>query len=72
MFQEIRLGINLSKTETLIWSWNESSTGIYPESIMKIQDVKLVNAKHLKYINGLISYNKFGIQGKENEHRVGQ
>lgn len=66
------LKINLSKSETMIWNWNESSAGIYPESIIKIQDVKLVNTKHLKYLEGSISYKKFSIQEKENEHRVGQ
>lgn len=34
----------------LIWNWNERSDGIYPESIIKIQNVDLVNTKHFKYL----------------------
>lgn len=33
----------------MIWNWNESNDVTYPESIIKIQDLKSVNAKHFKY-----------------------
>lgn len=43
VFHEIRSKINLSKLETDIWNWNESSHSIYPESIIKIQYDESIN-----------------------------
>lgn len=44
-FQETGLKINLFKTETMIWNWNEI-TNLY--AIIKTQYVTLVKLKHLK------------------------
>lgn len=66
MFQEIGININLSKTETQICNWNESTDATYPEYIIKIHDVELVNIKHFKYISLSISYKKFSKGDKEN------
>lgn len=34
VFQEMRLKINLSKTNTMIWNWNDSSDRTYIESYL--------------------------------------
>lgn len=52
----------------MIWNWNENREGIYPEFILKIQDVELGNTKHLIYFGVWISENKFNIG--EREHKI--
>lgn len=55
----------------MIWNWNERSDDTYPESIIKIQDMKLVNTKYFKFLGIWISSNKFSIEEKEVKHRIG-
>lgn len=62
------LTINLSKTEILIWNWNQRSDGAYTKFIIKIQDVILINTKHFKYLSVWI---KFSVGDKDTEHRIG-
>lgn len=45
------------KTETMICNWNVSSDGTDPESIIKVQNVKLINYEYFKYSSVWISYN---------------
>lgn len=61
---------NVSKTQTIIWYWNENSNGVCSESIFKIPDLKLIIIKHFKYLNVWSSQNKFRTENKETEYKI--
>jgi hypothetical protein len=69
IFQQFGLKLNLEKTETLVWNWNELD-GPYPESILNINDIKLKNVKHFKYLGVWNTYNDPHIGEKELSHRI--
>lgn len=46
---------------------NENSNGLYTESIIKFQNVGLVNTKHFKNLLVRVSHNKFSIGEKETD-----
>lgn len=43
------------------WNWNESSDTTYPRFILNIQNMELINSKHVKYFSVSISCDKFTI-----------
>ena len=55
VFEEFGLQINIGKTETMIWNWNENIDGPYPESILNLHNEKLNNVKCFKYL-GVMEY----------------
>lgn len=59
MFHKVELWLKLSKTETMIYNWNESCDGTNPKYIIKVHNVKLLSSKHFKQIIVWISYDKF-------------
>lgn len=56
----------------MIWNWNKNNGNKYFESIIKkkIQIVKLINIKYLRYVGLWLSYNKFSIEDKYIWHRI--
>lgn len=47
-FQELGLKITLSKIEATMWNWYESCDGAGLDSIILIQNIGLLNSKHIK------------------------
>lgn len=57
--------VRLKKLRPRIWVKNVDSIGF--DSIIKIQDMELLNAK---YLGAWISYNKLNLRESETEHRL--
>lgn len=70
VFPELKLHSVFSKTETLIWIWTESIVVSFTESIVKLQNVELLNSLHTKYIGDCITYNNFRIRDEEIKNRI--
>ena len=70
VFEEFGLEINLKKTETMIWNWNEKIDGPYPENILTLKNVKLNNVKHFKYLGVWNSFDDCHIGEKELNYRI--
>lgn len=71
MFQQPRLSINISETETLICKWKENNDTKDLEPTIKFQHMELINIKYIKYLRLWISYNTFTIEHKKAEQIVG-
>lgn len=52
---KVGLSINFSKKEIMIWNSKENNDGTYPESMIKIQDMELLNTEHFKYLGSVIA-----------------
>ena len=70
-FARFGLHINISKTETMIWNWNEEKDGPYPSSIISINETKLKNVKEFKYLGVWNTYNNIHIGEREVNYRIG-
>ena len=70
VFQEFGLKVNMSKTETMVFNWQEESDGAYPTSIININNVELRNTKSFKYLGVWITYDTLGIGSQEVQHRI--
>ena len=68
--KESALKDNISKTETMIWNWNENLDGPYPNSILKIDDIPLNNVKSFRYLGVWSDYNDIHIGETELNHRI--
>ena len=45
VFTEFGLSINVTKTETMVWNWDEKTDGPYPETILQIKGTEVKNTK---------------------------
>ena len=70
VFKEFGLQINIDKTETMISNWDETMDGTYPEYIIEINNVKLNNVKHFKYLGVWNSFNDIHIGEHELNYRI--
>ena len=69
VFKEFGLIINMIKTETMIWNWDDLVDGPYPENILSINGFLLNNVKHFKYLGVWNTYNDIHIGEKEVNNR---
>ncbi len=70
VFSEFGLKINISKTETMIWSWNPRLDGPYPASFMKIGDTPIENTKSFKYLGVWMTADDIHIGQQELQYRI--
>ena len=70
-FARFGLSMNLVKTQTMVWNWNEEIDGPYPNTIIKINDQHLENVKEFKYLGVWNTYNDVHIGQRELNHRIG-
>ena len=68
MFSEF--GLNLTKTETMVFNWQASIHGQYPESIIQLNGHNIDNSTDFKYLGVWISYNNLHIGNKELCYRI--
>jgi len=68
VFKEFGLTINISKTETLIFNWDDDNT--YPESILTIDGQSIKNSKTFRYLGVILQYNELAIGQEELSSRI--
>lgn len=70
VFSEYGLTINLEKTETMIFNWNPSVDGVYPNSIITLNNQNISNSTSFKYLGVWITGNCLHIGNQELNHRI--
>ena len=70
VFHEFGLTINIGKTETMVFNWNEAIDGNYPQSIITIQGNQIQNSTSFKYLGVWFTKNCLNIGEEEINHRV--
>ena len=62
------LVLSLDKTESMILNYQGSE---YPDNIISINNNKIKNVKHFKYLGSTISFNEVGTSHREIKNRIG-
>ena len=70
VFTEFGLSINITKTETLIFNWQNTTDETYPESIATINNIKIKNMQNFKYLGVWLNNDSLHIGKKELDHRL--
>lgn len=70
LFQETSFKIKISKKETMIWNWYECNDRALSESIIKIQNEKILKTKYFENSNVWIRYNSLSIGYNGFENRI--
>ncbi|XP_033111719.1 uncharacterized protein LOC117112688, partial [Anneissia japonica] len=70
IFSEFGLEINHFKTDTMIWNWDETKDGQYPESFITINNNSICNSKVFKYLGVWNTFNNIHIGQREIDHRL--
>ena len=70
VFKEFGLNINLDKTETMIFNWNEQDQNNYPKFILTLNGKQIKNSTSFKYLGVWINHNELAIGKEEIGHRI--
>ena len=70
VFGEFGLTINLTKTNTLIFNWNNTHDGEYPTSIASINENPIDNVESFQYLGVWVTGNSICIGNDELNHRI--
>ena len=70
VFSEFGLTINLTKTKTLIFNWNNAHDGEYPTSIATMDNNTIDNVDSFQYLGVWLTGNSICIGSNELNHRI--